>query len=76
MTTAQLLQRIDARKAMGYGSYKVTIEFRGKKYTCISNDSLAYDRHLDDDAKGKGIYTQKDALKSFWNECKRKNNLA
>ena len=27
-------------------------------------------------AKGKGIYTQKDALKSFWNECKRKNNLA
>jgi hypothetical protein len=31
MTTAQLLQRIDARKAMGYGTYKVTIEFRGKQ---------------------------------------------
>lgn len=74
MTTAKLLNRIDVRKTIGYGSYKVTIEFRGKKYTCISNDSQAYDRHLDEESKGG--CTQKDALKSFWNECKRKNNLA
>lgn len=73
MTTQELLSKIDVRKTIGYGSYKVTIEYRGKKYTCISNDSVAYDRHLDDDAK-RG-YTMKDALKAFYNECKRRNNL-
>jgi hypothetical protein len=75
MTTAQLLQRIDARTTTSYGHYKVTIQYRGKQYTCISTDSMAYDRYMDEDARGRGIYTQLDALKSFWNECKRKNNL-
>lgn len=75
MTTAQLSQRIDARTTTSYGHYKVTIQYRGKQYSCISTDSMAYDRYMDEDAKGRGIYTQLDALKSFWNECKRKNNL-
>jgi len=75
MTTAQLSQRIDASRTTSYGHYKVTIQYRGKQYSCISTDSMAYDRYMDEDAKGRGIYTQLDALKSFWNECKRKNNL-
>jgi len=77
MTTQQLLERIDARKTTSYGHYRVTIQYRGKKYTCISNDSLAYDRHLDTEcwySRGK-LYTQKEALQTLWNECKRKNNL-
>jgi hypothetical protein len=74
MTKAQLSSRIDARKTSSYGHYRVTIHYRGKEYSCISTDSMAYDRYLDDEAK-RGHYTQKDALISFWNECKRKNNL-
>ncbi len=74
MTTQQLLERIDVRSTTSYGHWKVTIRYRGKKYSCISNESLAVDRHMDDDSKGK-LYTQKDALKILWNECKRKNNL-
>ena len=75
MTTAQLSQRIIADRTSSYGHYKVTIQYRGKEYSCISTDSMAYDRYNDDNAKGRGIYTQKDALQSFWSECKRKNNL-
>lgn len=74
MTTAQLSSRIDAKRITSYGNYKVSIIYRGKKYWCISTDSMAFDRYLDSDAK-RGHYTQRDALKSFWNECKRKNNL-
>jgi hypothetical protein len=75
MTTAQLSQRIIADRTSSYGHYKVTIQYRGKEYSCISTDSMAYDRYNDEDAKGRGIYTQKDALQSLWSECKRKNNL-
>ena len=73
MTTQELLNRINVSKTSSYGHYKVTITFRNKKYNCISTNSVAYDRHLDEDSKG--IYTQKEALKTFWYECKRKNNL-
>jgi hypothetical protein len=75
MTTAQLSQRIIADRTSSYGHYKVTIQYRGKEYSCISTDSMAYDRYNDEYAKGRGIYTQKDALQSLWSECKRKNNL-
>ena len=77
MTTAQLAQRIDVVSTTSYGHFKVTIEYRNKKYSCITNNAPAVDRHDDDDAKGrhyKGIYTQKDALETLWSECKRKNN--
>jgi CTP:phosphocholine cytidylyltransferase-like protein len=74
MTTAQLSQRIIADRTHSYGHYKVTIEYRGKKYSCTTTDSMAYDRYNDEDAK-RGHYTQRDALKCLWNECKRKNNL-
>ena len=74
MTTQQFLERIDVRKTISYGHYKVTIQYKGRQYSCISTDSVAYDRHLDEDSRGK-LYTQKAALQTLWNECKRKNNL-
>ena len=72
MTTAQLSQRIIADRTSSYGHYKITIQYRGKQYSCTTTDSMAYDRYNDEDAQ-RGV--QIDALKSLWNECKRKNNL-
>lgn len=72
MTTSELSQRIIADRTSSYGHYKVTIQYRGKQYSCISTNSMAYDRYNDDDSQ-TGV--QRDALKSLWNECKRKNNL-
>lgn len=74
MKTSELQQRIDVRTTTSYGHYKVTIEYRGKQYSCITTDALAYDRYLDDDAKGK-LYTARTACLALWRECKRKNNL-
>jgi len=73
MTTQQLLERVNVIGTSSYGHYKVSIIYRGKKYYCTTTNSLAYDIYLDEDSKG--IYTQKFALKTLWNECKRKNNL-
>lgn len=73
MTTAQLSSRIDARTTTSYGHYKVTIKYRGKQYSCITTNALAYDKYMDEDAKG--FYNQRRALLALWNECKRKNNL-
>ena len=73
MTVSELSQKVMATKS-GYGHYKVEILFRGKWRSFTSTDSMAYDRYNDEDAT-RGHYTQKDALKSFWNEGKRKLNL-
>ena len=75
MTTSELSQRIIADRTHSYGHYKVTIQYRGKQYSCTSTDSMAYDRYLYKPISKRGVYTQRDALKSLWNECKRKNNL-
>jgi hypothetical protein len=79
MTTKELKDRITIRFS-GYGNYKVTIEFRGKQYTCTTNNSLAYDRITGfaydiPDRVEKGFYTLKGALLAFYNECKLKNGL-
>lgn len=75
MTTQELLNRIDACTTTSYGHYKVTIQYRGKKYSCITTNSEAYDRYNDEERKGNRYYSQLDALKDLWRECKRKNNL-
>lgn len=69
MTIQELRNRVTVHG--GSGQYKVNIEFRGKKYTCQSNNSLAYD------AANYGVedMTEKQGLQSFYDECKRKNNL-
>lgn len=73
MTLSELQQRIDVRHITSYGNYKVTIIYRGKKYWCITTDSLAVDCIWHDGAKF--FYTERTALLALWNECKRKNNL-
>lgn len=78
MKTEELRSRIDIQSC-GYGSYKVTIEYRGKFYKCTSHNSLAYDRIREceyvPDKAVKDFYTYKGALKSLWDECKRNNDL-
>jgi hypothetical protein len=78
MTLKELRQKVRVTRAKGYCSYEVTITYRGKEYTCHSNNSLAWDRledgNLHDNEVG-GFYTNKSAWQAFYDECKRKNNL-
>lgn len=73
MTLTELQQRVDVRPTSGYGHYKVTIEYRGKQYSCTTTDSMAVDCIWYGGAKF--FYTERKALVALWNECKRKNNL-
>lgn len=78
MTLEELKNRVRVRHSKGYCSYYVKITYRGKEYTCNSNNSLAWDR-LDDenfrDNETNGFYTTKTAYQAFYDECKRKNRL-
>ena len=71
MTEKEYKERMKIRWK-GYGTYSITIRYRRKTYSCTSHNSLAYDAC---DDKGAFFYTSKQAYKSFWDECKRKNNL-
>lgn len=78
MTLKELKERVRVQRNGGHGQYKVTIQFKGKEYTCGSNNSLAWDRLDDDnyrDNQINGFYTNKGAYKAFYEECKRANNL-
>ena len=77
MNTKELRERIFI-SWKGYGTYKVQITYNNKFYTCISHNSLAYDRLRDDsvsDRVSKYGYTYKQALTHFWHACKNENNL-
>lgn len=75
MTTQELKSRITTRFS-GYGHYKVTIEYRGKEYSCITTNMSAIDRIGDDEVRLKDWYpTEKQALLALWDECKLANNL-
>lgn len=71
MTEQQLRERVVVRHGNWYGFYEVTIKYRGKKYHCSSNNSLAYDA-LDTGAYG---ITSKQAYQAFYEECKRMNDI-
>ncbi len=77
MTEKQLEERVSVVRANGYGSYRVTIRFRDRDYSCFSHNTLAYDRLTEhgylDDRKETGGYTYKQALLAFYEECKRKH---
>jgi len=77
MTLKQLKDRTTV-VCIGTCQYRVTITYRGKEYTCKSNNSTAWDR-MDDynypDNYVVGFYTNKGALQEFYDECKRANNL-
>lgn len=68
MNTKQLNERIHYTQA-GYGHYRVRIMYRGKYYFCTSTNTQAVDRI------GEGERSERAALLSLWNECKRANNL-
>jgi hypothetical protein len=79
MNTKELRRHITIQWK-GYGSYKVTIEYRGRFYSCTSHNSLAYDiitGYADDvpDRAVRDFYTYKGALQSLYDECKRANGL-
>ena len=63
----------------GYGTYRVTINYRGKYYHCLSHNSLAYDRlnctDIVSDRTVKHFYTYRGALDALYKECKQKNDL-
>jgi len=75
--TAQELRSKIRIEPKGYGHFKTTIEFRGKKYSCTTTNTLAIDKIGDTNKTPKSFYTtEKQALLSLWSECKSKNNIA
>lgn len=81
MTLKELKNKVDVTLGNGYNTYRVTINYRGKEYTCSSHNSVAYDllttywrgdytRCKDD------WYTPKKAYQSFYDECKDENELS
>lgn len=42
--TLQNLKDCVTVSCCGYGTYKVIVTYRGKRYSCLSHDFLAYDR--------------------------------
>lgn len=78
MTLEQLADKVTVSGAAS--NYKVTIEYRGKIYSCRSNNTLAMDRiyeqsSLRDNQRGTAGLTLRQALEEFYNECKEKNNI-
>lgn len=72
MTEKELKSRMEVRWR-GYGTYGISILYRGKWYSCISHNSLAYD--MLDEYESVGYYTSKQAYQALWDECCRTNNL-
>ena len=77
MTLQEFKDQVDIRYDKGYGCYEVTIKYRGKHYSCTTNDSMAFDvisawKRNDIPVWG---YTPKQAYEVLWGECKRKNGL-
>ena len=73
MTTKELKERV-SWKWSGYGSYLVTITYRGKEYHCTSHNTLANDDYQEE---GHRSYykTDRQCLLAFYDECKRANHL-
>lgn len=77
MSTKKWRRSIGVKKC-GYGCFLVEINYRGKTYSCTSNNSLAYDRVTDceEDKKiKKSGYTLEQAWDALYRECKKKNGL-
>ena len=74
MTLQQLQERVTIGTCL-QGHFAVTITYRGKKYTCISTDTLAYDTIRGYGDGGNDYYTEKQAYQSLYDFCKYKNNL-
>lgn len=77
MTLKEFSNKVDLGTCL-MGQFQVTINYRGKDYTCKSNNTQAYDairdwlRDADNPAWG---YTPKQAYECLWSECKTANDL-
>jgi hypothetical protein len=77
MTTKELSHKVSFMFS-GHGHYKVTILYKGKQYTCITNNVGATDRIQSDESerfKRFMVGTLRQAYLALWDECKRKNDL-
>jgi hypothetical protein len=59
----------------GWGSIKVTIKYRGKRYQCVSHNTQAYDCRNWEHGDPREAYTSRQAYQVMYDECKAKNNL-
>jgi hypothetical protein len=75
MNTTELLQRISCDRTSSYGHFRVNIVYKGRNYSCTTTNAPAYDYYNNEERRGNRYYSQLDALKDLWRECKRKNNL-
>lgn len=73
MTTKELENKVSWRW-IGYGTYKVTIIYRGKEYSCKSHNTLANDDYQSEEHRSY-YKTDKQCLMAFYDECKRINHL-
>jgi len=73
MTERELREKVTI-KWLQQCCYKVTILYYGKEYSCISNNSLAWD-DLGEEYNRSYYKTDKQCLKAFYEECKRINGL-
>jgi hypothetical protein len=79
MKTRELQDRVRFIKT-GYGTFKVTIEYKGQEYSCTTHNTLAIDRINGSDDWGSDLeihcgYTLKQAYMALWDECKRANDI-
>lgn len=59
--------------ALGRGAYRVTIELRGKQYSCVSHDTMAVDAAWY--GRNQRYKNQLEGYKALYKECKNKNYL-
>lgn len=78
MTLKQLSDKVSIGVCL-CGSFKVCIEYRGKRYYCTSNNTEAYDCisnwRRDNYFRKDHSLTPKQAYECIWSECLCRNNL-
>lgn len=78
MTQQELKDRYLGYQFISYGHFKIGFVIRGKNYHCTTTNTLAIDR-IDDNLqhieRNRVYVTQKQALRSLYDEVKKANNL-
>lgn len=86
MNLSQLKSRVSfsngyhSGRSAGYGHFVIHITYRGKEYSCRSNNTVAYDRITSENfaintySRLNG-YTLYEAYMSLYTECLSKNEL-
>lgn len=79
MKLDELWYKYQGKRITGSGEYKITFTYKGKEISCRTNNTLAIDRLSVQDIllprKIEFTYTEKQALQSLYDECKRKNKI-